>query len=165
MLPARVIQMCPKDILTLTISSLGVAVAAIAAFKGFIEYRLQGSAKRSDIFLNMRVRLRSDPSFANICSLLETDDPILAQIPTTERDRFLGFFEELAILANSGLLNDSITYYMFGYYAIRCLESKNFWTKLNRNHSLWSLFMDFAGRMKQMQESFAFRREDYDLNN
>ena len=152
-----------KDILALVISGGGVLVAAIVAIKGFIEYRLQGAAKRSDIFLAMRSRLRNDASFAKICDLLERNDPELAQIPLIERDRFIGFFEELAILKNSGLLNDSITLYMFGYFAIRCYDSTNFWAGLNRKQPLWSLFMDFAKQQKEAEQGFTFQRQRFRL--
>jgi len=155
--------MCLKDILTLIISAAGVAVAVVVATKGFIEYRLQGSAKRSDIFLAMRTRLRGDPSFSKICDLLEEDDPKLAKLTVVERDRFIGFFEELAILANSGLLSESITFYMFGYFAIRCYDSENFWSGLNRDQPLWSLFMDFAERIKHAEASFTFDRRYFRL--
>lgn len=152
-----------KDGLTLFISGAGVLVAAIVATKGFFEYRLQGAAKRSDIFLAMRTRLRSDKSFSDICDLLERDDPKLALISLVERDRFIGFFEELAILKNSGLLNESVTVYMFGYFVNRCYDSKNFWTGLNREQALWSLFMDFAKQMKEAERTFIFNRDQFHL--
>jgi hypothetical protein len=155
--------MSTKDILTLIISGIGVAVAAVVATKSFIEYRLQGSAKRSEIFLNLRSRLRCDPGFVKICALLEKDDPALSEIPLIERDRFIGFFEELAILANSGLVNESVTFYMFGYFAIRCLDSTNFWINLNRKHDLWSAFMDFAEQMKETQRNFIFKKDLFHL--
>ena len=37
-----------------------------------------------------------------------------------------------------------VALYMFGYFAIRCHDSKNFWAGLNCEQVLWSLFMDFA---------------------
>src|SRR5947208_449500 len=68
-------KMDTKDALTLVVSGSAVAVAAVSAVKALIEYRLQGAAKRSDIFLQMRSRLRSDSGFARICGMLEVDDP------------------------------------------------------------------------------------------
>jgi hypothetical protein len=40
---------------------------------------------------------------------------------------FLGFFEEVALMMNSGLIRKEVAHYMFGYYAIHCWDSKNFW--------------------------------------
>jgi len=95
--------------------------------------------------------------------MLEVDDPQLAEVPLIERDRFVGFFEELAILKNSGLLNDALVLYMFGYFAIRCYDSANFWAGLNRKQKLWSLFMDFAQEMKGADRKFTFERKRFRL--
>jgi len=112
-----------KDILTISLAAIGSAIALISLIKALIEYQKQGITKRSEIFLNMRSRLREDKSFSKICDFLERDDPKLREIPFVERDRFLAFFEELALLKNSGLINDEVTLYMFGYFAIRCVNS------------------------------------------
>jgi hypothetical protein len=92
----------------------------------------------------MRTRLREDASFKNICELLEKDDARLTDVSLVEKDRFLGYFEELALLRNSAFINDRVAFYMFGYYAARCRESRCFWRGLNRNHELWALFLNFA---------------------
>jgi len=152
-----------KDMLTIFIAAIGTAVALISLIKALIEYQKQGITKRSEIFLNMRSRLREDESFSKICNLLERDDPKLKEIPLVDRDRFVGFFEELALLKNSGLINDEVTLYMFGYFAIRCLDSKNFWYNLNRGQPLWGAFMDFAKQMKSMHKVYSYDRSRYHL--
>jgi len=151
------------DVLTLIIGAVGVGVAATSAVKALIEYRLQGAAKRSEVFLQMRSRLRSDASFSKICGMLEADSPQLAEVSLIERDRFIGFFEELAILKNSGLLKKTLVFYMFGYFAIRCNESTQFWAGLNRKQQLWSLFMDFAKEMKETEKTFVFNKRRFKL--
>lgn len=145
-----------KDIATTIIGGTGVLVATIILSKAFLEYRLQGIGKRAEIFLQLRSRLRQDPSFARICDLLETDSEKLRKIPLVERDRLVGFFEELALLRNSGFLGDHVTLYMFGHFAIRCHESENFWFDLNRTQPLWSAFDDFAREMKGAQKDFVY---------
>lgn len=142
---------------------IGTIVGLITLIKGLVEYKRQGVVKRTEIFLEMRTRLREDESFSNICNLLETDDEELRKIPLIERDRFVGFFEELALIHNSKLINNLVTLYMFGYYSIRCSESKNFWYKLNKNQPLWSAFFDFADKMKNEQRKFKFQREEFHL--
>lgn len=145
-----------KDILTLSIGAVGVTVATVTAIKALIEFRKQGITKRAEIFLQMRSRLREDPSFKEICQMLETDNEHLQQIALIEKDRFLGFFEELALIKKSGFINNDVSLYMFGYFAIKCLDSKNFWIDLNKSHNLWVLFMDFAAQMKTAQASFVY---------
>ncbi len=152
-----------KDIAAAVIAGLSVLVAAFTLAKGLIEYRKQGVTKRVELFLQLRTRLRHDPVFVKICDLLEVDSKELQDIPLVERDRFIGFFEELALIRNSGLINDQVSLYMFGYFAIRCYQSSNFWHGLNRNQPFWSLFMDFAQQMESAQRTFQYDRRDFYL--
>lgn len=145
-----------KDIISITLGSLGSTIALVSLVKALIEYNKQGITKRSEIFLNMRSRLRQDESFSNICDLLERDDQKLRDIPLVERDRFVGFFEEFVLLKNSGLINDEVALYMFGYFAIKCIDSKNFWYNLNKEQPLWGAFMDFATQMKCMHKDYKY---------
>ena len=151
------------NIITLSVGLAGAAVGIGSLVRAVIEYRKQGVTKRSELFLKMRSRLREDPSFKNICSLLERDDKELMKVPLYEKDRFLGFFEELALVNNSGLINEKVALYMFGYYAIRCLKSRNFWYGLDPNHQLWALFKDFATQMEKAERDFQYDRKDFHL--
>jgi hypothetical protein len=153
----------PKDIAPAIIGGVGVLVAAFTLIKGLIEYRKQGLTKRAEIFLQLRTRLRQDPQFSKLCDLLEVDSPELRSVPLVERDRFIGFFEELALMRNSGLINDQVCLYMFGYFAIRCLHSNNFWHDLNRDQQLWALFMDFAKQMDEAHKSFKYEAKCFRL--
>ena len=150
-----------KDILEISISSV-VAVLALGTFiKAILEYKKNSNIKRLELFLNMRTRLRQDNDFIEICELLETDDKKLRNIPAIKKDRFTGFFEELAIMRNSGLMNDDVTLYMFGHYAIRCKQSENYWDGLNKNQPLWALFFDFATDMEKAHDKFKFEKSNY----
>jgi len=150
-----------KDQLTLILSTV-VAVISLATFiKVLIEYRRSTSTKRLELFLMMRTRLREDHEFKEICELLESDDQKLREIPLVQKDRFTGFFEELAIMHNSKLINEDVTLYMFGYFAIRCNQSQNFWYGLNRKQKLWSLFFSFAKDMEQADRRFNFVKDHY----
>lgn len=152
-----------KDIVSSILGFAALVFTAVSIIQGLIEYRKQGITKRAEIFLQMRTRLREDPVFINICNLLETDDEELQEIPIADKDRFLGFFEELAVMKNSGLINEQLTFYMFGYYAIRCFDSVNFWHNLNRKHALWSLFMDFSKTMIVTEKGFEYKQKNFHL--
>ena len=147
-----------KDLLTLVIGTCTVVIGLVTLIKGLIEFRKSTMTKRLELFLSMRSRLREDPEFKEICALLERDDPKLQDVPLVQKDRFTGFFEELAIMRNSGLMTDELALYMFGYYAIRCNKSKNYWSGLNREQVLWSLFFDFASDMERLQRSYRYDR-------
>ena len=60
--------------------------------------------------------------------MLEARDPALADMDFVGKRDFLGFFEEIALARNSGLINDDVVHYMFGYYAMMCYDSGPFWT-------------------------------------
>lgn len=143
-----------KDLATI----IGVVVALVTLIKGVVEYAHQGAQKRAERFTSMRIRFKEDTSFKEICDLLETDDPRLAQVPFKDKRDFLGFFEEVALMLNSKLIRPAVAHYMFGYYAIRCAESDNFWSDVNRDTPYWALFNDFVARMKMAEQ--AFNRHD-----
>ena len=150
-----------KDILTFILSGVVAIIGLATLIKAVIEYKRNITTKRLELFLSMRTRLREDEEFKTICQLLESDDAKLRDIPLIQKDRFTGFFEELAIMRNSGLMNDDVTLYMFGYFAIRCNQSKNFWYGLNRNQPLWSLFFSFAEDMETAQSQFRFDKKKF----
>src|ERR1700740_1522175 len=143
-----------KDIATV----FGVAIALFALIKGVIEYRHQGAQKRAESFALMRQRFKDDLSFKEICDLLEMDDPRLVDIEFKDKRDFLGFFEEIALMVNSKLISPAGAHYMFGDYAIRCFDSSNFWTTVNRDSPYWSLFNEFARQMKDIEKDFSSKK-------
>src|SRR6266436_8368080 len=147
-----------KETLPLVISGVVAAVGLFTLIKGLIEFRKSTVTKRLELFLSMRTRLREDVEFIVICALLEHDDKKLREIPLIQKDRFTGFFEELAIMRNSDLMTDELALYMFGYYAILCKKSENFWYLLNKKEVFWSLFFDFASDMEERQNSYQYDR-------
>lgn len=107
--------------------------------------------------------MRGNPRFVNLCELLETDSPALRTVPLLDKDNFIGFFEELTLLWNSMVFNDEIVYYMFGYYALRCHKSENFWSDLNRNQIQWAHFNDFVKRLEDIESSYKPSRRRFHL--
>ncbi len=135
-----------------------VAVGLLTLLKGITEFHRSTITKRLELFLSMRSRLREDQTFVGICELLEGDDPALRDISLIQKDRFIGFFEELAIMRNSGLIYDDVAFYMFGYYAILCSKSKNYWHGLDKDEIMWTLFFDFASDMERLRDSYRYDR-------
>src|SRR5690349_283738 len=116
-----------KDIATI----VGVIVALFALVKGVYEYIKQGSQKRAEHFFKMEERFDKNELFREIASLVETDSIDLRKISLKDKYNYLGFFEEIALMVNSGLSRPEIAHYMFGYYAMKCWESENFWKDVN----------------------------------
>jgi len=138
-------------------------IALFTLVLGVIEYARQGAVKRVDHFIEMRHRFKSNEKFRTIAELIEEDDETLRKIPYGDKRDFLGFFEEIALSLNSGLIHKQVVHYMFGYYAIRCWESSNFWCDLNRNSNYWQLFRDFVDQMKEVELNFKFKRKNFKL--
>ena len=132
----------------------GVIVALGTLIKGLVEYSHQGAQKRAEQFSAMRIRFKDDEQFKEICVLLEADDPALTEVPFKDKRDFLGFFEEVALMLNSGLIRPAVAHYMFGYYALRCAESENFWHDVNRESPYWALFNDFVREMRVVEDQF-----------
>ena len=142
----------PFDALTQIAAIFGVPVGLITLLSGLFEYRKQGKNKRAEFFIIMRQRLKDNPAFQNIRTLLDNGDKELEDVPITDRMNFLGYFEEVAIMLNSKMIRKDIAHYMFGYYAIRCSESKYFWEGIADRSQYWVLFNKFAQTMKQVED-------------
>jgi hypothetical protein len=127
---------------------LGVIAAIWGLYKGVIEFSLQGAQKRAEIFLKKQSEYFSNKSFNEIRTLLENDDEKLKEILIEEKRAYLTFFEEVAVLRNTGLIKPDLAYYMYGYYATKCLESANFWSNVNKDKLFWNVFIKFAEEMQ-----------------
>jgi len=142
-----------RDIATVA----AVLVAVITLIKVLVEYVNQGKLKRCEHFLLIRKRFNEDASLRRICDLLEGDSKELKVVPYNDKRNFLGFYEEIAIMLNSKIIRKRIAHYMFGYYAILCWESKNFWEGdgdcINRETPYWAVFKDFVTQMEEIQGS------------
>jgi hypothetical protein len=99
----------------------------------------------------MRKRFKDNKDFIMICNYLENDDAKLKEIDFSLKRDFIGFFEELALLLNSGLIKKYVALNMFGYYALDCDSSKNFWEGYDRgeNHTYITTFENFIDDMKK----------------
>jgi hypothetical protein len=94
----------------------------------------------------------TEPRIILINSLLEDNLPALSQIPLLERYYFLGYYEQIAIAVNSGLINKDIAHYMFGYFALRCWNSSNFWSGINKDSYYWSVFKNYVDTMQKLED-------------
>jgi hypothetical protein len=127
---------------------VGLLAGLWGLYKGVVEFALQGRQKRAEIFLKKQGEYFGNKSFNEIRGLLENDAPQLKDVGFEEKRAYLTFFEEIAVLKNSRLMNRDLAYYMFGYYATKCLESENFWSGMNKKDIFWNVFLRFATEMQ-----------------
>jgi hypothetical protein len=141
---------------------VSAAIAALALVAGGIkfglEYRKQNSLRRFETFHKMRDIGRNDPFISEAIDCLrdfERGKPgaadRLREMDIKKKHRFLAFFEEVAIMHDSGLIKTDVAHYMFGYFCIRCLEVDEFWIGIEQRSYYWSLFMRFARLMQQIE--------------
>lgn len=135
---------------------LAAAVALGTAIFGVYEYRRQGKQKRAEHFLHLRERFKKDVRFKEIILLLEKDDPKIREIPKEHKRDYLGFFEEIALMVNSRLIQPTVAQYMFGFYAIICRDSEHFWLDFEAKHEYWRVFHSFCDKMKAQEEAFSY---------
>jgi hypothetical protein len=131
---------------------IGTVVALGTLIKGTLEYVKQGAVKRAELFLQMRERYTK---FFYLLDLLDhqgtqVDCDRLRDLSFEKKLQFLGFYEELAMMVESGLIRTKVAHYMFGYYAIACWDSDPFWNEdeEDRNGPFWRLFSKFVERSR-----------------
>jgi hypothetical protein len=130
---------------------IGTSVAAIGLLRGLYEYQMQNAQKRAESYLKLREKFKESTRFKGLFELLEHDDPKLAGISYEIKQDFLGFYEDIAMFVNSGLLKRDVAHYMFSYYALKCANSKHFWEtrELEKDSQYWALFWQFVRQMQQ----------------
>ncbi len=130
---------------------LAGAIALITFVTGTYQYFRQNRYTRVQHFVDMRRRFLENPTFRELLELLATDDAKLNQMPVQDRRNLVGFFEEVALLMNSGILQPQVTRYMFGYYVRLIDRSEHFWEGLDKGSMYWTVFRDLASQLEALK--------------
>lgn len=140
-----------KDLATV----VGAAVALAMLVKGVVEYVSQGKQRRVERFLALREQLDREEKFSTIADALEEEDTEKLKTATpADKRHFLGLFEQVALMMNSGFISKPVAHYMFGYYAIAAWESSEFWEDMEpgeKQHPYWALFAAFVREMMKQR--------------
>jgi NDP-sugar pyrophosphorylase family protein len=126
-------------------------VAIITLIKGYLEYKLTSTQKRSEFYERLGTKLETDETLKLIIHYLETNDTEIRNLARFERYKFLRFYEDIALIMNSDLIKPEIAHYMFSYYAVKCFDSDDFWHDIERNSIYWRVFNEFVEKMKKME--------------
>ena len=121
--------------------------------KGYSEYKLTTKQRRIELYEIYRRKLKEDETIRSVVDALENDNGNIVEISRIDKYMFLGFYEDIALLMNTGLIKPEIAHYMFGYYAMRCWENESFWNDINRNSHYWRVFREFVEKMKDLENS------------
>jgi len=93
--------------------------------------------------------VRDFNQFDEIIDLLRTDSPKLKKLKAGQKERFLGFYEDLALLIHSDLIQEDLAIYTFGYWLDKVWTSKHFWTDpKNKEDAYWFLMRQLHFRIQ-----------------
>ena len=110
--------------------------------------------KRTEFFLNQHRRLFDNPELYEILCLIDDDNAALAEQEMADKKRkFLTFFEEIALLVKSKQVNNTVAFYMFGYYANCIIYKPNFSEGIDTSEAHWGLLYEFARDAKSYSET------------
>lgn len=136
------------------ISTLTLMIGLVALYKSIVEYRNNGILKRFEKFQEMRLRFRTEDDLEIIRKHLSDSNADWKTVTYHTKEHFLGFYEEIALMNQSGLINTELTHYMFGYYAISAFENPGFRDKINLDSPYWVLFCSFCEKMIAERKNF-----------
>jgi hypothetical protein len=135
----------------------GVTLAALAggawAVLTFLwNFIGENRRKRSELFLKMRDYFRTSESLGPLGNLIEvTDQTEIDKIDVDSRSELPAFFEDLAIIVNSGTVGADVAHYFFGYYVIKCWDNDAYWKDMreSKDDPYWRLLKLFVAEMRK----------------
>jgi hypothetical protein len=143
---------CAGIVVTILIGIIGVR-KVFAELKRLKEQRAKEvtdqeaalKLKKTEFFLAQHRRLFDNGELFEILCLIDSDAPLLAEERMWDKKRkYLTFFEEIALLVKSDYIDESLAFYMFGYYAQQARAGSNFSTGIDLSPMYWKLFYDFV---------------------
>lgn len=138
------------------LSIIAAGVVAVTTFlSGVWEYRRKQRWERAQIMIDMRRRFLETPDHRDILERLLDDDPRIAEIPLPRRRSFAGFLEEVALLANSGLIRRRVALFLFGFYILKVADCDAFWTGIDRESVFWTQFRLFERQARKEARKLA----------
>jgi hypothetical protein len=114
------------------------------------EYRKANVLKRFQSYVDMRKTFDGDPikSVRNAV-LTQNGKAILVE----DKEAFLAFYEELEIMTKSGLINDNIVYYLFGWFLLKARDDARF-SEIAFESQAWVLLASMVDRMRAKDREF-----------
>jgi hypothetical protein len=136
---------------------VGVAtlIVGVATFvKAVFEFNGQNTLKRFEKFQEMRTRNDEDPDLKAVRDAMYGRSGSLKDLSTISKYAFMGFFEEIAMMLNSGLIREVVAFYMFSFDARQASKNEDFWCGIKRDDPYWSLFCSFCKQMIDLESRY-----------
>lgn len=142
------------------VTVLGTVVGVLVALKGILEYSRQNAMRRLELFQAMRRRFEESQAMLRVRAALESDDAnALASVTRNDKVDFLAFYEDLALMVDSGMMHPEIAQYWFGFYVVLANEEQAFWADLNPNLPYWKVVRQFADKMQRAEKRLASKSQ------
>jgi hypothetical protein len=136
---------------TLLVAGVSAAIALGTLAKAVMEYRLGNTLKRFEKYESMNRYYQSESSLAEVRLVLNLgEDAELESFDRAKKYVLMAFFEDVALMHQSGLMRMDVAGYLLGYDAGRVwARRKAFAANLYMGESdpNWALFWDFAERV------------------
>ncbi len=88
------------------VTVVGTVVGVLVALKGILEYSRQNAMRRLELFQAMRRRFEESQAMLRVRAALESDDDhALASVAKNDKVDFLAFYEDLALMVDSGMMH------------------------------------------------------------
>lgn len=135
---------------------IGVIVTIFVFFKGILEYSHQNAMRRLELFQSMRKRFEESAPIQRVREALESEkEDSLAALSKKDKVDFLAFYEDLALMVDSGLMRSEIAQYWFSFYILMANDEQGFWADLDANLPYWKVVRQFATDMQRAEEKMA----------
>lgn len=137
-------------------AALLTGIAAVFTFGWKVQTDMREAAlKRFDKFQQIGQRV-DDPSYQKVRALIEGREEPTNRCSIEEKLEFMGFFEEIALMVNTGLMDKKVAFYMFGTVAVSAYDSDLFWEGIEnaKDERLWSLFKYFCLEMRKLDKRY-----------
>lgn len=132
------------------VTIIGTFFAVLVALKGILEYSHQNAMRRLELFQAMRRRYDESPAMNRVRAALEAEEEsVLASVPKADKVEFAAFYEDLALMVDTGMMRPLIAQYWFGYYVALADGEQSFWSDMNPDLVYWKVFRRFAKKMRQ----------------
>jgi hypothetical protein len=134
---------------------LAVGGGAWAFIKWLKETGSANRLKRFDKFQEMR-RRTDDPPLSRVFNAIEEGDvEAIKALNRFDKEDFLAFYEELALMEASGLIRTEVAFQMFGFWILEAERQSAFWTpEITRDDPFWRLFFHFHRKMTAFQAKY-----------
>jgi hypothetical protein len=126
-------------------------IALFTLIYGINQYRLKSALERFEKYQSMTEPYES----ADILRVRDhIGQPGIETVANTDRHAFMAFFEQLALMKQSQLIQENIIYYTWGYDLKLAYQDDRFWNSIDKNDKYWRLFNVLAERIIAIENNY-----------